>query len=114
MYGPSIVHAIMPMSNTAFTIMYQSSATWIHFFWGAGEPSSRRKMQASAIEHRTVVVTHNTAPLSRMGILHAVAVPFIVPVECGQRRAKDGMLGVKVETHQARRQRDNPAWDSRS
>ena len=64
---------------TAFTIMYQSSATCTNFFWDVGLPSSRSKMQTSAIEQRTVVVTYNGAPLSRMGMLHAVAVPFMLP-----------------------------------
>jgi len=58
--------------------MYQSSAIWIHFFCDVGAPSSRRKMLTSASVQRAVVVTYNTAPLSRIGTLHAVAVPFMV------------------------------------
>ena len=35
-------------------------------------------MLTSASVQRAVVVTYNTAPLSRIGTLHAVAVPFMV------------------------------------
>jgi len=79
---------------TKFKIMYQSSATCIHFFWDAVEGlSSRRIIETSASEQRTVVVTYKTVPLFRMGMLHAVAVPLMVPVgergreSCCQRRA---------------------------
>jgi len=72
---------------TAFAIMYQSSATFTQLFCVVtGVLSSRKRMLRRAIEQRTVVAMYKTAPRSRIGTLHAVAVPFMVP-ESRENRA---------------------------